>query len=61
MAFVDDKVAVIAHEVGGLPAAHQTLNQRDINDTGRLTPPTADDANVLRIDVQERFQTLHPL
>ena len=61
MAFVDNEMAVVGDEVVRLSAAHQALNQRDIDYSRRFPPPAADDANVLRIDVQERFQTLYPL
>ena len=61
MAFIDDEMAIIGDEVRGLAAAHETLNQRDVNDAGRLAPPAADDANALRIDLEERLQALHPL
>src|SRR5665213_1736175 len=61
MAFVDDKMTVVRYEVGYFASAHETLDQRDINNASRLAASAANDADVLRIDIEECPQPLHPL
>jgi hypothetical protein len=53
MALIDDQMAVVRHHVGYFTSAHETLDQRDINDASRLAASGADNADVLRIDIEE--------
>jgi hypothetical protein len=61
MAFIDDEVAVIAYEVRYLATAHKALDQRDVDDSGRVPATPANDPDILRIDLQKRLQALNPL
>ena len=61
MALVDDQMTVVRHQVRYFAATHEALDQRDINDAGRLPASAADDADVLRIDIEKCPQALHPL
>ena len=53
MAFIDDQITVIRHQIGYLAPTHKALNQRDIYDARRLAAATANDADILRIDIEE--------
>ena len=53
VALVDDQVTVVRYQVGYFASAHEALDQRDINDAGRLAAPAANDTDVLRIDIEE--------
>jgi hypothetical protein len=61
MAFIYDQMIVVRNEVRDLATTHEALNQRDIHDTGRLAPATADDPDILRIDVEEGPEAFDPL
>ena len=61
MAFVDNQMAIICNDVGDLAITYQALDQSHVNDAGRLSFPTANDADLLRVDVQKGTQSLHPL
>ena len=39
----------------------EALDQRDINDAGRLPASATDDANVLRIDIEKCLEAFDPL
>ena len=54
VALVDNQMTVVRYHVGYVAAAHEALDQRDINDATRLATSAADDADVLRIDIEER-------
>ena len=53
VALVNDKMTVVRHQVGYFASTHEALDQRDINDARRLAASAADDADVLRIDIEE--------
>ena len=53
MALVNDQMTVVRYQIGYLASAHEALDQRDINDARRLAAAAADDADVLRIDIEE--------
>ena len=53
VAFVNDKMTIVRHQVGYFALPHEALDQRDINDTGRLTASATDDADILRIDIKK--------
>ena len=53
MALIDNQMTVVRDYVGYFAAAHEALDQRDINDAGRLAASAAGDADVLRIDIEE--------
>ena len=61
MAFIDNEMAIIGDQVGYFAMTHKALDQRDIDDTGRLASPAPDNPDELRIDVEEGFEALHPL
>ena len=61
VAFVNDKMTIVRHQVGYFALPHEALDQRDINDTGRLAAPAADDADILRIDIEKCLEAFHPL
>ena len=52
-ALVDDQMTVVRYHVGYFASAHEALDQRDINDASRLAASTANDADVLRIDIEK--------
>jgi hypothetical protein len=53
VALVDDQMTVVRRQIGYFASAHEALDQRDINDASRLAASTANDADVLRIDIEE--------
>src|SRR5437762_1862193 len=53
MALIDDQMAVVRYQVGYFASAHEALDQRDVNDAGRLAASAANGADVLRIDLEE--------
>jgi len=53
MALIDNQMAVVRYHVGYFASAHEALDQRDINDAGRLATSAADNTDVFRIDVEE--------
>lgn len=61
MAFVDDQMAIIGDKVGNVPVADKTLDERHIDDAGRLSLPTADNADLFRVDIQKGTETRDPL
>ena len=60
VAFVNDKMTMV-HQVRYLALPHEALDQRDIDDTGRIAAPAPDDADILRIDIEKRLKAFHPL
>jgi hypothetical protein len=52
VAFVNDKVTVVRHQVRYFATTHEALDQRDIDDAGRLAAPASDDSNGLRVDIE---------
>ena len=58
---VDNKMTVVRHQVRYFALTHEALDQRDINDAGRLPASATDYADVLRIDIEKSPQPLHPL
>ena len=61
MTLVDDKMTVVRHQVQYIAVPHEALDQRDINDAGRLPASATDDADVLRIDIEKGPEAFHPL
>ena len=61
MALVNDKMAVVSHQVRYLAAAHETLDQSDIQNACRLAKPAADDPDSLRIDIKEGSEAFDSL
>lgn len=61
VAFVNDKMTIVRHQVGYFPVSHEALDQRDINDTGRLAASAADDAYIFRIYIEKCLEAFHPL
>lgn len=61
MAFVDNQMTVIGNDISDLSSAYQALDERHINDAGRLSFSTPDNADLFRVDVQKGTQALHPL
>jgi hypothetical protein len=61
VALVSDQVAVIGDHIGHLTSAHETLDQRDIDDAGWFAPATTDGPDMLRIDIKECLEALNPL
>ena len=61
VAFVNDKMTIVRQQVGYFAVPHEALDQRDINDTRRLAAPAADDAYILRIDIEKCPEAFHPL
>ena len=61
VAFVNDKMTIVRHQVGYFPVPHAALDQRDINDTGRLAASAADDAYIFRIYIEKCLEAFHPL
>ncbi len=53
MAFIDDQLAVIGDDVGDFTLADQALNERDIDDAGRLSVSPADNTDLLWVNVQK--------
>ena len=53
MALIDNQMAVVRYHVGYFASTHEALDQRDIDDASRLAASAADDADVLRIDIEE--------
>jgi hypothetical protein len=61
MAFVHHEMTVIRHKIRYFAMAYETLDDRDIDHTCRFAAPAANDSNVVRIDFEERPETLDPL
>ncbi|TCN35627.1 hypothetical protein EV665_1272 [Shinella granuli] len=61
MALIDDQMAVIGDHVRNLTLAHQALDERNINDTCRLSFSAANNTYLFRVYAQKRSKTLHPL
>ena len=61
MALVKHQMTVIGHQIGHLTSAHETLDQRDIDDACWFAPAAADDPDMLRIDIKECLEALNPL
>ena len=61
MAFVDNQMTVVGDDISDLSIAYQALDQRHIDDAGRLSLSTPNNADLFRIDVQKGTQALHPL
>ena len=61
MALVKHQMTVIGHQIGHLTSAHETLDQRDIDDTRWFAPAAADDPDMLWIDIKECLEALNPL
>jgi hypothetical protein len=58
---VDDKMTIVRHQIRYFTLTHEALDQRDIDNAGRLPASATDDADVLRIDIEKCPQPLHPL
>ena len=56
VAFVNDKMTIVRHQVRYLALPHEALDQRDIDDTGRIAASAPDDADILRIDIEKRLR-----
>lgn len=59
--FVDDEMAIIANKVGDFSAPHEALDQRHIDHASRLAFASPDRPDELRVNVEERLQSLDPL
>ena len=53
VALIDDQMTVVRYQVGYFASPHEALDQRDINDASRLAASAANDADVLRIDIEK--------
>ena len=53
VAFVNDKMTIVRQQVGYFAVPHEALDQRNINDASRLAASAANDADILRIDIEE--------
>ena len=61
MAFIDNQMTVIGYDIRDFTISDKALDQRHIDDPGRLPSPAADNADLLRVDVQEGSQAFDPL
>ena len=61
VAFVNDKMTIVRYQVGYFALPHEALDQRDINNTGRLAASAPDDADILRIEIEKCLEAFHPL
>ncbi len=61
MAFVNDEMAVTGYEVRYLAAAHEALDQRDIDHPCRLAAPSTNGPDIPEIDFKEYPKALGPL
>ena len=61
VAFVDDQVSVVSHQVAHHVLAHQALDDRHVQRPCRLLSPAADPADGLGRQPQKRRQSLNPL
>src|SRR5215510_8865908 len=61
VAFVDDHVAVIRHDVGDHALADETLHNADIDPPSRSTTASADATDRLGRYIEERRKALDPL
>jgi hypothetical protein len=59
--FINNKMTVIRYEIRDFTVSDKALDQRNIDDPGRLPPPAADNSNLFRINVQEGSQPFDPL
>jgi len=53
VALVDDQMTVVRYQVRYFASTHEALDQRNINDASRLAASAANDADILRIDIEE--------
>lgn len=53
MALIDNQMTLVRYHVGYFTSAHEALDQCDINDTSRLAASAADNADILRIDIEK--------
>src|ERR1700681_1670662 len=61
VAFVHDKMAVVSHEIGCLALPHQALDERNVDEACRPPPPTTNDTDAIRVDIEERAELGYPL
>ena len=61
MAFIDDQMAVVGDDVRNLALADKALDERDIDDAGRLSFPATDNADLLRVDASKRIVDVPPI
>lgn len=61
MALVHDEMAVVGHPIRNFAAPDHALDKRDVDDACRFAAPAANDANMLRVNCEEGFQTFDPL
>ena len=61
VAFVDDQLAVVSHDVVDLAVSDQALDQSHVNHARRFSLSTAYCANLFGVDLEEGLQPLDPL
>lgn len=61
VAFVHDEMAVVGHQIRHFPPPDQALDKRDVDDACRFAAPAANDADMLRVNCEEGFETFDPL
>ena len=61
MALVDDDMAVIRDHIGDDTLPNQALHKGDIDVAGGFLLPTADDADLVRRNIQKNLETRQPL
>ena len=54
MAFVDDQMPVSADEIVDFAFPDEALDQRDVDDAGRLAFAASNHSDLFRVHVQER-------
>src|ERR1700722_670734 len=61
MAFVYDDMPIVGDQIGDNTVMDQALHERDIDSPGRFLPPTVDDTDLVRGDVEKGLKARHPL
>ncbi|PTW96677.1 hypothetical protein C8N33_1247 [Pararhodobacter aggregans] len=61
VAFIDDQLAVVSHDVVDYAVSDQALDKRHVNHACRFPPSTANCADLLGVDLKEGLQPLNPL
>jgi hypothetical protein len=57
MALVNYAVTAISHKIRYLTATHRALDQRNVDNTSRLSASAPDNADMLRIDIEKCPET----
>ena len=61
VAFVNDEMSIVSNEVTHDVLSHQALDDRHVQQSGRLLSPAPDPADELWGQSEKRRQSLHPL